>query len=139
MSLSERLWNLARAELGAARRRVAEGLSSKIRETFDGVGRKDPSFEDDADPFRATPPPRPQSAVDPELRRYYANLELPEGASLAEVKAAYRRLVRTYHPDRHAGDPAAARITMELRTAYERLTQHLESEGATGRRGATRS
>jgi DnaJ-domain-containing protein 1 len=133
VGLSERLWNLARAELGAARRRVADGLTSKIRQAFDGVGAQDHRFDDDPDPFEAPPPP-PRRSIDPELRRYYANLELPEGASLAEVKAAYRRLVRTYHPDRHAGDPDAARITMELRTAYEQLTRHLETESDAGRR-----
>lgn len=46
------------------------------------------------------------------------------GASPAEAKAAYRRLVRKYHPDLHR-DPdkarAAAEVTRQLRTAYERI------------------
>lgn len=138
MSLSERLWNLARAELGAARRRVSEGLGDRLRDAVDvALGDREASrpgpdaewawtAEAESDGGGFPPPPR---TADPQLRRYYANLELREGASLAEVKAAYRRLVRTYHPDRHAGDPAAARITMELRTAYEALTRHLESPG----------
>ncbi|MBN2798377.1 MAG: DnaJ domain-containing protein [Deltaproteobacteria bacterium] len=33
------------------------------------------------------------------LRPYYAELELEPGAQLAEVKRAWRRLVRDYHPD----------------------------------------
>jgi DnaJ like chaperone protein len=34
----------------------------------------------------------------------YAMLGLLPGASLEEVRAAYRSLVKTYHPDRHMAD-----------------------------------
>lgn len=33
---------------------------------------------------------------------YYALLGVPIGASTSEIKRAYRRLVRQYHPDLHA-------------------------------------
>lgn len=65
----------------------------------------------------------------PEIRRFYANLELPLGAPATEVKAAYRRLMRRYHPDKHSTDPDRARaahlLAHELRRAYEGLLAHL--------------
>lgn len=54
---------------------------------------------------------------------YYANLELAPGAGFADIKAAYRRLVKLYHPDRHHNDPAKAEaarhVTQKLNDAYE--------------------
>jgi len=120
---------LARAEMTAARRRVIEVARSAAasRSSSRRAAPDEAPFEGAEEPFseRATRPPG-SAGTDPRLRRCYANLELPEGASLDEVKAAYRRLVRTYHPDRHGGDPAAQRVMVELRTAYETLKDHLE-------------
>ena len=64
-----------------------------------------------------------------ELRRYYANLELPFGAPLDEVNQAYRRLMRQYHPDRYPDDPArrqlATQLTQKLTRAYNEIKQEL--------------
>ena len=38
------------------------------------------------------------------LAQYYANLELPYGSSPKEVKAAWRRLMKRFHPDLHSSD-----------------------------------
>jgi curved DNA-binding protein CbpA len=63
------------------------------------------------------------------VRQYYANLELEPGASLAEVEAAYRRLMQRYHPDQHQQDPerfrAATELADSLTEAYRALTTHL--------------
>lgn len=71
----------------------------------------------------------PTASETPDVRRFYANLELPLGAGVGEVKAAYRRLMRRYHPDKHSTDPERARaatvLAHELRTAYEGLLRHL--------------
>jgi curved DNA-binding protein CbpA len=60
-----------------------------------------------------------------QVRQYYANLELPFGASLEEVKHAYRRLMRQYHPDKHQEDPArrqlATQLSQKLSVAYNEL------------------
>ncbi len=63
------------------------------------------------------------------LAEAYACLELQEGASAQEVKAAFRRLIRDYHPDTVAQLPLgfqeyAAHRTIEIRRAYELLTMH---------------
>ncbi|MCL2146604.1 MAG: DnaJ domain-containing protein [Synergistaceae bacterium] len=55
-----------------------------------------------------------------ERKYYYEILGLRPGASNAEVKSAYRSLVKLYHPDR---DPSLAAEVMynEIRDAYNKL------------------
>ena len=48
------------------------------------------------------------------LRDDYRNLEVSFGAPLAEVRAAYRRLIMTYHPDKYADDPGKAKVATEI-------------------------
>ena len=75
------------------------------------------------------PPPAPAPAEPSPLAGYYANLELSDGASLAEVKASWKRLMKQYHPDRHAQDPAkrevANALCAELTHAYKELEKSL--------------
>ena len=62
------------------------------------------------------------------MRDPYQVLGLNRGASDAEVKSAYRRLAKKYHPDRHVreelGDlkPDFERILSQLADAYEVLS-----------------
>ncbi len=51
----------------------------------------------------------------------YAVLGLGSGATLAEIKRAYRRLARKYHPDINPGDRAAAAVFRQVVEAYETL------------------
>ena len=64
------------------------------------------------------------------VRQWYANLELAPGATIADVKAAYERLMKRYDPAKHARDPdkhrAATDLARGLREAYEGLLAHLE-------------
>lgn len=53
--------------------------------------------------------------------RWRATLEVPEHASLEEIKRAYRRAVRLVHPDLHPGDATAAAHFRALHEAYEEL------------------
>lgn len=63
------------------------------------------------------------------LSQYYANLELKPGASLDDVRAAYRRLMAQYHPDKHQGDPerfaVARKLSESLTEAYRALSNAL--------------
>ena len=55
------------------------------------------------------------------VRDPYTVLALPRHASEAEVRHAYRRLARLYHPDRNPSDPGAAHAFAEIRAAYDAL------------------
>lgn len=53
---------------------------------------------------------------------YLLNLELKEGADFDEIKLAYKRLVRVYHPDKFHSDETkrkfAEEVTSKLNEAY---------------------
>lgn len=142
MSLGKRLLNVARAELSDTAR--------KLRDSAERLVQPDPSplaDEDDADLDQiraeiraeeearwargeAASPEVSEQGPPPHVQEWYANLELPIGAPADEVKAAYRRLMRRYHPDRHALDPARAQVAHEiaqqLRAAYDGLNDYLQ-------------
>jgi molecular chaperone DnaJ len=52
----------------------------------------------------------------------YDTLGVKKGASQDEVKKAYRKLARQYHPDRNPGDKAAEAKFKEVQTAYDVLS-----------------
>ena len=52
---------------------------------------------------------------------FYSVLGLAPGASPAEIKRAYRRLSRRYHPGINPGDRAAASLFQRITEAYETL------------------
>lgn len=54
-------------------------------------------------------------------RDFYVILEVERTASQAELKAAYRRLARRYHPDQNQDDPAAEEHFKRVAAAYEVL------------------
>lgn len=49
-------------------------------------------------------------------------LDLEEDATQAEIKSAYRRMAKLYHPDTNLGDSDAAIKFQQIITAYEVLT-----------------
>ena len=55
-------------------------------------------------------------------RDYYDVLGVSKGASKEEIKKAYRKLARKYHPDVNQGDKAAEEKFKEVKEAYEVLS-----------------
>ena len=56
---------------------------------------------------------------------YYAVLEISHTASLEDIRRAYRRLARRYHPDT-SDEPDAAERFREVQTAYEILGDEVQ-------------
>lgn len=63
--------------------------------------------------------------------KYYAALEVKPGTSLVEMKAAYKRLVKQYHPDKFHNDEAkrksAEQVTQKLNESYTYFEQKLKN------------
>ena len=57
----------------------------------------------------------------------YEVLGVSQNATDEEIKAAYRRLVKKYHPDRFANDPekqaAASEKLKQVNAAYDMITK----------------
>ncbi len=77
---------------------------------------------------------RPSARLpDESLRQDYANLEVPFGASIEEVRRSYKSLILKYHPDKHAGNPEKQRVALEItkkiNASFERIRAHHEGQG----------
>ncbi len=59
---------------------------------------------------------------------YYAVLGLQKGASIQEVKKAYKKLARKYHPDLNPGDKQAEEKFKEISEAYAVLSDPKKKE-----------
>lgn len=51
--------------------------------------------------------------IDPE-QKYYDALEIQKGASFEEIKLAYKRVMKKYHPDRFTSEPTKQKVAVEL-------------------------
>ncbi len=80
-----------------------------------------------------------------EYKDYYKILGIDRNASQDEIKKAYRKLARQYHPDMNPGDRAAEERFKEINEAYEgplrprrsaAATTSSARTGAAGRRAA---
>ncbi|MDR0568327.1 MAG: J domain-containing protein [Spirochaetaceae bacterium] len=66
------------------------------------------------------------------MKRDFAELGLSPGASQEECKAAYKKLLKIHHPDRHAGHSENMRKATEksarINTAFDRI-EHWRQTG----------
>ena len=91
-------------------------------------------------------PDEPEERDPPEAQRepdHYAVLGLPPDASREQIRAAYRRLVKRWHPDRWSGAPPVARERAERRmrrltAAYAILGDEARRHDYDARRGLFR-
>ena len=60
----------------------------------------------------------------------YEVLGVARDASDDEIKRAYRRLAKQYHPDANPDDPAAAKKMQEINAAYDQIKNPEKYQGA---------
>jgi DnaJ-domain-containing protein 1 len=137
----------AGAPARSARERAASARRSKVmRERDERSARQraaaDEAFRKVKDQARSSSPPRgagnssqsqrparPGSS-DAQVMDWHKTLDVPVGADLAQIKSAYRQMMRRYHPDMHAGNPqkqkAATELSVRVTAAYNGLVEILE-------------
>src|SRR5688500_20195762 len=54
-----------------------------------------------------------------DFKDYYATLGIPKTANAKEVKQAFRKMARKFHPDVNPGDKSAESKVKEINEAYE--------------------
>ena len=59
-------------------------------------------------------------------RDYYEVLGVGRNASLEEIKSAFRKLARQYHPDQNPDKPNAEERFKQVQEAYEQLQNELK-------------
>ena len=62
----------------------------------------------------------------------YKVLGVSRDASDDEIKQAYRRLAKQYHPDRNPGDTTAAQKMQEVNAAYEQIKNPEKAQNTAG-------
>src|SRR6266480_5173484 len=60
------------------------------------------------------------------LHTHYDNLKVTRDASTEMIRAAYRKLLQKYHPDRNPGDSEAARIVRIINSSYAVLADPIK-------------
>ncbi len=111
-------------------RRLESILRSNITELKDRLVQKDSTTdtEDASFHYKKSGSSQPSGySPDTVEAEYLANLELSRGASLREIKSAYKRMIKKYHPDLHAHDKKkreyAKLITQRLNEAVDYFEQ----------------
>jgi len=55
------------------------------------------------------------------IKNYYRILGIESSATSEEIKSAYKRLARKYHPDLHPDNPKVEKLFSEIKEAYDVL------------------
>lgn len=119
MSIPSRIWRLIRSEVNSRLGNFgpSQQPSYDYDETYNWQEPEDTTYEDASFKDEGS-----------RLIQYYRVLELPNGASLEEVRGAYKTLMKKYHPDKFQ-DPQkraeATELVKKINGAYTELVKAL--------------
>lgn len=121
--------NGAKAQRAAADQRAADDAFRRMKEQAARGGGPSGSSASSGSGGGGQRAARPKAGAEAQVADWYKTLNLSPGADLGQVKSAYRQLMRKYHPDMHAGNPAkqkaANELSMRVTAAYNGLQAHL--------------
>ena len=130
-SSSRRAWDRARSNGDPDLDEAWDDLNDFLNEgregpDTDGSGARQRRTSSASEGATSAQDPRQQDPlISPKTERAYTTIRVPVGAPLAEVRAAYKKLMRQHHPDRFADDAEKAReATLKaarINTAYEHI------------------
>jgi hypothetical protein len=132
--LFDRLKNIVRSTTndfleknGLSDDEYTKAVNDEYEKEFGSLGNDDTNYSSsnfDAE-YEFTAP-----KANPKERIYYHTLGLEEGVSFEQVKTAYKKLMKAYHPDRHQADPKKQRWAVEqsqkVNEAYAFLEKKLD-------------
>lgn len=115
MSLFKRIKNIIRSNIN-----FDSASSNWSYENYEGYTSQNDSFHDDTQQQNTEFYQQKTNDIEKE---YYGNLELPYGVGFDEIKKAYRKLLKKYHPDKFHNDERKLKIAQDvvkkLNIAYE--------------------
>lgn len=115
MSIPKRLWRILRSEVNHRLGHFDTPEHKAFRAAWEDAERE-AQFDDDVD-FGET-------AATPESARHYKILGLKSDATFADVRRAYKRLVKEHHPDNFQGEAEVRAATVrfqKINAAYTAL------------------
>ena len=124
MDILRRLLHIARSSIYSERWEVEESPYLGGRRWPGNSSRAAGDGEGDHATHANRSPATPEA--DAVLAGHYANLEVPFGSELETVRAAWRRMMKKYHPDLHCRDPERRRIANELTARLTQAYRHIE-------------
>lgn len=130
--LFDRLKNIIRSTAndfleknGLSDAEYTKAVDDEYEKEFGSLGNEEPNYSTNNAEYEFAAP-----KVNPKERIYYHTLGLEQGASYEQIKVAYKKLMKAYHPDRHQADPQKQRWAVEqsqkVNEAYAFLEKKFE-------------
>jgi len=119
VGIRSRLWRLVKAEIKSNLIFIIKMANSSSSSKYKKQARAKRNYNYSNNNQTATPS---------KIKKYYSALELNQGANQSEVKAAYIKLVKKYHPDKFQDEEKkqlATELLQKINEAYAEVNEHL--------------
>jgi len=120
-------------DLDAAYDELEEFLNSERGEHKKSYAWSDTHTNTEGFSYQGAKRPSSKPSIPESLRKDFEELGLPFGASEEACKAAYKRLLKIHHPDRHAGHPENMKKATEKSSRINAAYQRIETWRLTGK------
>ncbi len=129
--LFDRLKNIVRSTAndlleknGLSDEEYTKAIDDEYEKEFGSLGNDSTSYSSNFDTEYEFTAPK----ANPKERIYYHTLGLEEGVSFEQIKTAYKKLMKAYHPDRHQADPKKQKWAVEQSQKVNEAYAYLEKK-----------